>query len=168
MCKRSKGFTLIELLAVIVILAIIALIVTPVILNVIENSRDKSNINSTYGIVKAADIYYTEHVFDETMTLNSGEEKNILSLLKFTGKKPSQGYVYLNEDGDVYVAVAYDDKCYMKDYDDEEVKKTEDVTKCGIILENTGNVTENENSDEPELVSCDNVLSNGSASDSMI
>ena len=34
-----KGFTLIELLAVIVILAIVALIATPLILNVIDDSR---------------------------------------------------------------------------------------------------------------------------------
>ena len=34
---NKKGFTLIELLAVIVILAVIALIATPMILNVIEN-----------------------------------------------------------------------------------------------------------------------------------
>ena len=36
---NKKGFTLIELLAVIVILAIIAVITTPVILNVIEGAR---------------------------------------------------------------------------------------------------------------------------------
>ena len=35
----KKGFTLIELLAVIVILAIIALIATPVILNIIGDSK---------------------------------------------------------------------------------------------------------------------------------
>ena len=35
----KKGFTLIELLAVIIILAIIALIATPIILNVIEDAR---------------------------------------------------------------------------------------------------------------------------------
>ncbi len=36
---KNKGFTLIELLAVIVILAIIALIATPIILNIINDSR---------------------------------------------------------------------------------------------------------------------------------
>ena len=35
----NKGFTLIELLAVIVILAIIALIATPIIINIIEDSK---------------------------------------------------------------------------------------------------------------------------------
>ena len=39
MLKRHKGFTLIELLAVIIILAIVALIATPIILNVIADAR---------------------------------------------------------------------------------------------------------------------------------
>ena len=36
MKEKNKGFTLVELLAVIVILALIALIATPIILNVIN------------------------------------------------------------------------------------------------------------------------------------
>ena len=36
---NKKGFTLIELLAVIVILAIIALIATPIVLNLISESK---------------------------------------------------------------------------------------------------------------------------------
>ena len=43
---KNKGFTLIELLAVIVILAIIALIAVPILLNVIEKSRDEANERS--------------------------------------------------------------------------------------------------------------------------
>ena len=42
--KNKKGFTLIELLAVIVILAIIALIATPIILNIIDDTRDSSQL----------------------------------------------------------------------------------------------------------------------------
>ncbi len=42
----NKGFTLIELLAVIVILAIIALIATPIILNIIEDSQKSAATNS--------------------------------------------------------------------------------------------------------------------------
>ena len=42
----KKGFTLIELLAVIVILAIIALIATPIILGIINDAREESNKRS--------------------------------------------------------------------------------------------------------------------------
>ena len=43
----NKGFTLIELLAVIVILAIIALIATPIIINIIEDSTKQAAIQSS-------------------------------------------------------------------------------------------------------------------------
>jgi prepilin-type N-terminal cleavage/methylation domain-containing protein len=53
----KKGFTLIELLAVIVILAIIVLVSTPLILNVIEESKAKTfNIEAT-SIEQAAEFY---------------------------------------------------------------------------------------------------------------
>ena len=42
----KKGFTLIELLAVIVILAIIALIATPIILNIVEDSKKSAATES--------------------------------------------------------------------------------------------------------------------------
>ena len=51
--KNNKGFTLIELLAVIVILAVIALIATPVVMNSIEEARKGSARNAAYGTVKA-------------------------------------------------------------------------------------------------------------------
>ena len=43
---KNKGFTLIELLAVIVVLAIIALIVTPIVINMIGNAKDSSDERS--------------------------------------------------------------------------------------------------------------------------
>ena len=55
----KKGFTLIELLAVIVILAIVALISTPMILGVIENAEHSSAKASVLGLLDAAEKYYT-------------------------------------------------------------------------------------------------------------
>lgn len=63
---NKKGFTLIELLAVIIVLAIIALIATPIIFNVIENAKLKSLENSTYGVVDAVRMQYMENLMNST------------------------------------------------------------------------------------------------------
>ena len=52
---KQKGFTLIELLAVIVILAIIALIATPMILGVIDTAKRGSAESATLGYVEAVE-----------------------------------------------------------------------------------------------------------------
>ena len=49
---KNKGFTLIELLAVIVILAIIALIATPIILGIINDARTSAS-ERTAELVKS-------------------------------------------------------------------------------------------------------------------
>ena len=51
--KQRNGFTLIELLAVIVILAIIALIATPMILGVIDSAKKGAAESSAYGYIEA-------------------------------------------------------------------------------------------------------------------
>ena len=51
---KNKGFTLIELLAVIVILAIIALIATPVILGIVNNAKSSANERSIELYIDAA------------------------------------------------------------------------------------------------------------------
>lgn len=61
---KNKAFTLIELLAVIVILVIIALIVTPLVLNMIGKSRKSFFLDSVYGIMESARLYYTENILD--------------------------------------------------------------------------------------------------------
>ena len=54
---KKKGFTLIELLAVIIILAIIALIATPIILNVIEDARKSAGRSETEMIMSGINNY---------------------------------------------------------------------------------------------------------------
>ena len=53
----KKGFTLIELLGVIVILAIIALIASPIVLNIINDSKINSVKSSASMYLKAAELY---------------------------------------------------------------------------------------------------------------
>ena len=62
---NKKGFTLIELLAVIVILAIIALIVTPVVSNIISSARKAANARSVEGHIKNIEYAIIQKAFEE-------------------------------------------------------------------------------------------------------
>ena len=62
---KKKGFTLVELLAVIVILAIIALIATPIILNVINDAKKEAAKDSAYGYIEAIENAIIMNDFEE-------------------------------------------------------------------------------------------------------
>ena len=110
--KNKKGFTLIELLAVIVILAIIALIATPIILNMINDARKNSAKSSALGYIDAieynngfaqlgtADINgtYEEIKSGDVSTAN----QKLGSHLK--GKAPTSGTVTIDSKGKVTAA----------------------------------------------------------------
>ena len=55
MKMNKKGFTLIELLAVIVILAVIALIASPIILGIINDMQESARVRSVEAYVKAVE-----------------------------------------------------------------------------------------------------------------
>ena len=62
----KKGFTLIELLAVIVILAIIALIATPIILGIINDARDEAKKRSAELVYTGVEYAYTTSLYATT------------------------------------------------------------------------------------------------------
>ena len=79
----KKGFTLIELLAVIVLLAIIALIATPIIGNIIDTSKESANQRSIEGYADAVrNEYYNQQtdgsipVIDDVFLANVDTEGN--------------------------------------------------------------------------------------------
>ena len=87
--KKKIGFTLIELLAVIIVLAIIALIATPIIFNVIENAKIKSLENSCYGVIDAVRTKYAEGLLnsiDGTVKL-----KGNVTEITVAGEQPIAG-----------------------------------------------------------------------------
>ncbi len=65
MKEKNKGFTLVELLAVIVILALIALIATPIILNVINDAKKEAAKDSFYGYMDAIEKAIIVNDIDE-------------------------------------------------------------------------------------------------------
>ena len=56
----KKGFTLIELIAVIVILGVVAIISTPIVLNVIDDTKESANKASLLGYVDAIKLYVSQ------------------------------------------------------------------------------------------------------------
>lgn len=101
MRKNTKGFTLIELLAVIVILAVIALIATPIIMNVINDAKTGANKDSAYGIIKAIETEIAQKMVDDT-TYTAPTSCNIDSNgtkcgdidIHYKGTKASGGTIY--------------------------------------------------------------------------
>ena len=68
MKSNKKGFTLIELLAVIVILAVIALITTPIVLGIINDAKEASNLRSVEAYAKAVEYGVIQYEYK-----NNGE-----------------------------------------------------------------------------------------------
>ena len=127
---KRNGFTLIELLAVIVILGLLALIVTPTIIGIIDKQRGKSRMLSANGALEAARYFYTQSVIDESIVYPTGgleficnkkvceatvgmiasedgiamlaEEKPMTYQLVFKGQVPSSGSIVVEKEGNVY------------------------------------------------------------------
>lgn len=91
--NKKKGFTLIELLAVIVILAIIALIATPIILNMISDAKKSAAKDSAYGYIEAIEYQNSMSQLDSTKysLIESGEVTTLD--VKVKGTPPTKGNV---------------------------------------------------------------------------
>lgn len=129
---RKKGFTLVELLAVIVILAIVALISTPIILGVIETSRKRAFEDSGYGIVEAIKNYYIEDMQDGTVDYKTWTFPEAEGL-KFEGMRPSGGNARLNGDGTIELAFHDNSFCATKGSGEDKITVTKYVEgKCAL------------------------------------
>ena len=126
--KNKKGFTLIELLAVIIILAVIALIATPIVLNVVDNARKSANKDSAYGLLDSAKLYYMESLLDESKSLSG----NLIDKINVSGRKPDSGTVYINDKGEIALSVVYDKVCFTKNYEDADLTESDDIENCNI------------------------------------
>ena len=99
---KKRGFTLIELLAVIVILAIIALIATPIVMNLIENARKGAAERSAENYLDAVETAVATKRLDNEMlegrySINSEGELCFSQIecvkIEMSGNKPTGGIV---------------------------------------------------------------------------
>ena len=87
---KKKGFTLIELLAVIVVLAVIALIATPIVLNLIKTAKIGSAEQSVTGYVKAVENTIIKDMLDDK-NISDGIYKYDSLEVDVSGKRPTSG-----------------------------------------------------------------------------
>lgn len=137
---NKKGFTLVELLAVLFIIAIIALITTPIILNVFQNAKENAFIDTAHGLVVSAGTYQAEKQAlneDETLYINyktsTEDEKTVL---KTSGTLPDAGEFEINSDGKVTLALWSDDAkvCVVKKANEKEIKVDKSITSSDSCL----------------------------------
>ena len=105
---KKRGFTLIELLAVIVVLAIIALIATPIVMNTIKKSQKGAAERSAENYISAVETAVAttkldgKDVPDGTYTIDENGNLLVPSLpngkltIEMNGKKPTSGTIKIS------------------------------------------------------------------------
>ena len=130
----KKGFTLIELLAVIVILAIIALIATPIVLDIITDSKAAAKERSIENIERAAKLY----IVSEYETKNESAPSVIT-----IGELKSKGYIQnTDEDENKKVFVYMNDTDYIFYYEGRDNLKDYKTLKS-LIESDTKHIKKN-------------------------
>ena len=123
--NKSKGFTLIELLAVIVILAVIALIATPLIMGTITKAKRNSMKDTAYGILKAGEQYVGEKLLlaendynGETITLPNQNK------IQYKGGNGLTGELQISKEGNLAIQIHNNQFCAIKNFGEDEVTVT--------------------------------------------
>ena len=94
MKEKNKGFTLVELLAVIVILALIALIATPIILNVINDAKKQAAKDSAYGYMDAVEKYIvSSELEDKSIKDGTYSVEELNKKISVKGSTPDNGNI---------------------------------------------------------------------------
>lgn len=142
---KNKGFTLVELLAVIVILAIIALIATPVVLNMIKNARVNSAKVGANNYAKAFEETLVQEIV-KGKELSAGAYSIIGNtytmdeahgLVEAKGTLPSSGSICINKKGQVTSYVLKINEYIIGFFDKKQELLTEEeaqLTCDGIVV----------------------------------
>ena len=116
---KKSGFTLLELLAVIVVLAVIALIVTPFVTKAIDEAKKGAFKNSVYGIIDAAELYYASNLENRDEIPDIDVTTNTL---KYKGEKPTSGLVRYDTEGKIKTLIIKGNNCAYKDFTEADIR----------------------------------------------
>ena len=98
--KNKRAFTLIELVSVLVILAILALIVTPLVLNIIRKARTAADKRSIDAYGRSIELAIADYLLENGSFPTSVEELQV----EYSGDRVECSTTRLNSDSSVYLA----------------------------------------------------------------
>ena len=159
--KNKKGFTLIELLAVIVVLAIIALIATPIVMNTIKNAKKGAAERTADNYIKQVETAVAESRIDGTKIANGtyniqpdgnlcptsgcGENDKDKITIDMSGNKPTSGTVTISNGGvsstDTMMTVGDYDVKYNQENEKYEAIEKGSSTTTALCTANTTKVS---------------------------
>ena len=100
MKKKMKGFTLIELISVLVIMAIIALIVTPLVMSIIKKAKVSADKRSIDAYGRSIELAIAGYLLDNGTFPTSIDQLTI----EYSGDQVVCSTTQLNSDSSVYLA----------------------------------------------------------------
>ena len=97
---KKKGFTLIELVAVLVIMAIITLIVTPLVMSIIRKARISADKRSIDAYGRSIELAISSHLLDTGKFATSIEQLTI----EYSGDKVECETTQINPDSSIFLS----------------------------------------------------------------
>ena len=136
---KKKGFTLIELLAVIVVLAIIALIATPIVMNVIKKANEGAAERSADNYIKAVETLIATEKLDGTPVADGKYQIEANGDLSFgkvevSGTKPIGGIITIKDGQVVKKDSTIDYTDHIVTFDNGKAEATEKEAKKLLTL----------------------------------
>ena len=138
---KKKGFTLIELIAVLVILAILALIVTPLVMNIIRKAKVSADRRSVDAYGRSVELAIAIHLLDTGTFPTDLKNLNV----EYTGKTVSCNIMQMKENGGIYLSECTVGTKEIKDsstedgwyhYGTRDITNEEYVDMYGLALKN--------------------------------
>ena len=143
MVKRKKGFTLIELIAVLVIMAIIALIVTPLVMSIIKKAKISARKRSVDAYGRSVELAIATYLLDNGYFPTNEQLPNLE--VEYSGSTVVCNVMSMKENGGLYLSECKVNNVDVKDsstedgwyhYGTRDITNEEYVDMYGLALKN--------------------------------